>query len=127
MAQRPWISPEDVREYTEVEKVKDRTDARLLVDITRAEQYVITYTHNDFNKYDEIPSPVRTAVLILAENYGHNAVLVSKGVKSETFDDYSYTAADSASSIEDLGLAALLDDYVKAQANNSVTMRMRKL
>ena len=127
MAARPWISPDDVREYTEVEKVKDRTDARLLVDITRAEQYVITYTHNDFSDYEEIPSPVRTAVLILAENYGHNAVLVSKGVKSETFDDYSYTAADSASSIEDLGLAALLDDFVKAQANNSVTMRMRKL
>ena len=127
MATRPWITPDDVREYSEVEAVQNRTDARLLVDIARAEQYVITYTHNDFSKYEEIPSPVRTAVLILAENYGHNAVLVSKGVKSETFDDYSYTAADSAASIEDLELAALLDDYVVAGANNSVTMRMRRL
>lgn len=127
MAKRPWVTPDEVREYSEVEAVRKRSDARLAVDITRAEQYVITYTHNDFADVEVIPPPVKTAVIILAENYSHNAVLVSKGVKSETFDDYSYTAADSAFSIEDLDLAALLDDYIKAQANKSITMRMRKL
>ena len=127
MAERPWVTPEEVREYSEVQGVKERTDARLSVDITRAEQYVITYTHNDFSEYEEIPAPVKTAVLILAENYAHSALIVARGVKSETFDDYSYTASDSAASMEDLGLAALLDGFVNAGANNSVTMRMRRL
>lgn len=127
MAKRPWVTPDEVREYSEVPAVQNRSDTRLAVDIARAEQYVITYTHNDFSDVEEIPPSVKTAVLILAENYGHNAVLVSKGIKSETFDDYSYTASDSAFSPDDLDLAALLDEYVKAGANGTITMRMRRL
>lgn len=127
MAKRPWVTPDEVREYSGVQSVKDRTDAQLAIDIARAEQYVITYTHNDFSDYDEIPGSVRTAVIILAENYAHGAVLIAKGVKSETFDDYSYTAADSAFDIEDLDLAALLDDFIKTGASGTVTMRMRVL
>lgn len=127
MAKRPWVTPDEVREYSEVPAVQNRSDARLAVDIARAEQYVITYTHNDFEDVEEIPPSIKTAVLILAENYGHNAVLVSKGVKSETFDDYSYTAADSAFAIGDLDLAALLDDFIKKGSNGTVTMRMRRL
>lgn len=127
MVERPWITPEDVKEYSDVQAVKERTDAKLAVDITRAEQYVITYTHNTFADYDEIPVPVKTAVLILAEHYAHGAVFTAKGVKSETFDDYSYTAADGVTSIDDLGLAALLDDYVIVKANSNVTMRLRRL
>lgn len=127
MAERPWVTPDEVREYSEVPEVQNRSDARLAVDIARAEQYVITYTHNDFSDVEEIPPSVKAAVIILAENYAHNTVLVSKGVKSETFDDYSYTAADSAFSLADLDLAALLDPYVKAQANYTVTMRLRRL
>jgi len=127
MAERPWVTPEEVREYSDAEGVKTRSDAKLLVDITRAEQYVITYCHNDFSEYEELPAAVKTAVLILAEHYGHAAIIVARGVKSETFDDYSYTASDSATMLDDLGLAALLDDFVNAGANNSVTMRMRRL
>lgn len=127
MAKRPWVTPDEVRAYSEVPEVQNRSDARLAIDIARAEQYVITYTHNDFSDFEEIPPSVKLAVIILAENYGHNAVLVSKGVKSETFDDYSYTAADSAFSIADLDLAALLDDFVKAEASSGVTLRIRRL
>ena len=127
MAERPWVAPEEVRAYSEVSSVQNRTDERLNIDIARAEQYVITYTHNDFSDYDELPGAVKTAVILLAESYAHNAVVVAKGVKSETFDDYSYTAADALASAEGLDLSALLDDFVKAAATNSVTMRMRKL
>lgn len=127
MAKRPWVTPAEVWIYSEVPEVQNRSIERLAVDIARAEQYVITYTHNDFSDVEKIPLPVKTAVLILAENYAHNAVLVSKGVKSETFDDYSYTAADSAFALEDLDLAALLDDYVISTASKGITMRMRKL
>ncbi|EJW90353.1 hypothetical protein YqbG, partial [gut metagenome] len=48
MAERPWVTPKEVREYSEIEAVQKRSDTRLTVDIARAEQYVITYTHNSF-------------------------------------------------------------------------------
>lgn len=127
MATRPWVTPQEVREYSENAAVQARTDARLNVDIARAEQYVITYTHNTFADDEEVPSAVKTAVIILAENYGRNAAIAAKDVKSETFDDYSYTAADSVISIDGLDLAALLDDFVKTEARSGVTMRMRRL
>lgn len=126
MAERPWVTPGDVREYSEIPAVQQRSEARLTVDIARAEQYVITYTHNSF-KEGELPQAVKTAVLILAEAYGHNAVIAAKEVKSETFDDYSYTAETSQISLEALDLAALLDDYVKTEPRNGVMLRMRKL
>lgn len=127
MAERPWVTPQEVREYTEIPAVQQRSDTRLAVDIARAEQYVITYTHNPFKDAEEIPQAVKMAVLILAEAYGHNANIAAKEVKSETFDDYSYTAESSQISLEALDLAALLDDYVITAPRNGVTLRMRKL
>lgn len=127
MAERPWVTPQEVKEYSEIPAVQQRNDARLTVDIARAEQYVITYTHNSFEEFKEIPQAVKTAVLILAEAYGHNSAVAAKEVKSETFDDYSYTTETSQISIEALDLAALLDEYVKKEPRNGVTLRMRKL
>lgn len=130
---RPWVTPDEVREYSEIESVQNRTDARLAIDISRAEQYIITYTHNTFEDYDEIPSPVITAIILLAEVYASYAAYVkatSGGTfKSESFDDYSYSVGDAT--LEDmitaLDLAALLDDYVISQGSANVTMRMRRL
>ena len=128
MAKRPWVTPQEVKEYTEIAVVQKRTDARLVVDISRAEQYVIAQTHNTFEKYEEIPAAVKTAVILLAEAYANNAAESAKKVKSETFDDYSYTATDSSTiSISGLDLASLLDDYTITTPNNGVIMRMRKL
>ena len=127
MAKKPWVTPQEVREYSEIPAVQKRTDARLTVDIARAEQYVITYTHNTFEAEEEIPPAVKTAVLILAEAYAHNSVQAAREVKSETFDDYSYTAEASSISIDGLDLAALLDAFVKAEPKNGVTLRMRRL
>ena len=127
MADRPWVTPEEVREYSELPAVQQRSDPRIIVDIARAEQYVITYTHNSFKDAEELPQVVKTAVLILAEAYGHNAAIAAREVKSETFDDYSYTAEAIQISIDGLDLAALLDDYVIAEPRKGVTLRMRKL
>lgn len=128
MANRPWVTPQEVKEYTEIAVVQKRKDARLMVDISRAEQYVIAQTHNTFAEYEEIPPAVKTAVTLLAEAYANNAVESSKKVKSETFDDYSYTASDSSTiSISELDLASLLDEYTVTTPNNGVIMRMRKL
>ena len=130
MADRPWVSPQEVKDYSEIKAVQQRTDARLKIDISRAEQYVISYTHNDFSEYNTIPSAVKNAVILLAENYAHAAVMSSKQEKSETFDDYSYTAfssADISADVSNLWLDSLLDEYVKVKARGNVTMRMTVL
>lgn len=132
MAVRPWVTPEEVKSYTERQSVKDRPGLKLAVDITRAEQYVIRYTHNRFEDSD-IPESVKTAVILLAEAYAAYAAdfgVKSGMYKSESFDDYSYTAADTVNIIENLNLGPLLDDYVKPEqgkSKNAMTMKMRKL
>ena len=133
MATRPWVLPKDVKAYTEIEAVQQRSKARMEMDIARAEQYVVTYTKNNFEEYDTIPPSVRTAVILLAEAYASYSNQLKKtgggAVKSESFDDYSYTAGEG--SFEDLvkalDLAALLDGYVVSRASGNVTMRMRRL
>lgn len=128
MADRPWVTPEEVKAYSEIAVVQQRSDVRLQVDISRAEQYVIAHTHNSFKEPETIPPAVKTAVILLAEAYANNAAESAKKVKSETFDDYSYTAADSTMiSIDGLDLASLLDEFIILAPNNKVTMRMRKL
>ena len=126
---RPWVTPADVKAYSDYEDVQQRNDTKLAVDITRAEQMVISYTHNRFDDeaLEAIPEGVKTAVILLAERYAHTAYKTTRAYQSETFDDYSYTANDSEVSLADMGLAALLDDYVLSAANGSLFMRLRKL
>lgn len=133
MAERPWVLPKEVKAYTDIEAVQQRKKEKLEVDIARAEQYVITYTRNRFEAYDKIPGPVRTAVILLAEAYASYSNQLKKtgggAVKSETFDDYSYTAGEGTfeDMVKALDLAALLDDFVVPQASGNMTMRMRRL
>lgn len=127
MHEKPWVTPKEVREYSDKKEVRERGDNRLAVDISRAEQYVIAYTNNDFSEFEEIPQSVKTAVILLAETYGYNSVVSARNIKSETFDDYSYTAENSTTSPGDLGLEPLLEKYVKVKPKNSITMRLRRL
>lgn len=127
MAVRPWVTPQEIRDYTEIQSVRERNDARLAVDISRAEQYVISYTNNDFSDYEEIPQNVKTAVILLAETYGYNSVISAKEVTSETFDDYSYTAENNTISFDTLGIKPLLEEFIKVKPKNGVTMRLRRL
>lgn len=122
-----WITPQEVREYSEIPAVQQRNDTRLAVDIARAKQYIITYTHNKFENIEEIPTSVKTALLLLAEAYAYNAVITSNEMKSETFDDYSYTVERNQINIDGLDIAALLDDYVITEPSNGIVFRMRKL
>lgn len=136
MAERPWVKPEEVAAYTEYKQVQERTPARLSVDISRAEQYVISYTNNTFadaEKFPTIPEPVKTAVILLAEAYAYNAGADSttggKRLKSETYDDYSYTAESATFSIDDVfaDVKPLLDPYCIEETRGGITLRMRKL
>jgi len=131
MAERPWAVPVDVVSYSDYKQVQERAEEKLCVDISRAEQYVIAYTNNDFSDVEVIPESVKTAVILLAEAYAYNACADPKSggrrLKSESFDDYSYSADNAYISIDDIGVKVLLDPYVKAMPRNGITMRMRKL
>ena len=131
MAERPWAVPADVISYSDYKQVQDRAEAKLRVDISRAEQYVIAYTNNDFSDLEAIPEPVKTAIILLAEAYAYNACADARSggrrMESESFDDYSYSADDAYFNIDDLDVKVLLDPYVKVAARNGITMRMRKL
>lgn len=129
MAARPWVTPEDVRQYTSHEDVSNRPDEKLVFDISRAELKVIAKTNNSFGEeYPEIPAPVKMAVILLAEAYAKNAVeATKKQIRSEAFDDYSYSVESGTVDIDNLDIDDLLADYVLAKGRGKTIMRMRAL
>lgn len=131
MLTRPWVMPREVREYSDFQSIKRRSDEKLAVDILRAEQFVISYTNNRFAYVDELPEPVRTAVILLAESYGAQASLGDANrKKSETLDDYSYTVAESDMDTvteKRTMVEALLEEYVIVKPKNGFMMKLRKL
>ena len=132
---RPWVTPQEVKAYSDIADVQNRDNERLKVDISRAEQRVIAITHNDFSAEEyaaAMPSQVKTAVILLAERYAVAAVNQKKTMdgayESETFDDYSYKKATGVEIDEsDLDLASLLEDYMITVPKGTLTMRMRRL
>lgn len=127
---RPWILPKDVKDYTEQKDVKERSDAKLEFDITRAEQRVIKITNNRFDseEYQELPKPVKMATILIAEAYAKNTIEgTRRQIKSETFDDYSYTAESATIDLDNLNLEELLSDYVIEAGIGRVVMKMRSL
>lgn len=107
--ERPWVTPQEIRDYSDYASVQTRLDVKLQTDIARAEQYIISYTHNLF--LEELPESVRLAVLLLAEAYAYNAYVSAKEIKSETFDDYSYTTDTKGVDLDTLGISDLLENY----------------
>lgn len=131
MASRPWITPEDLTEYTDIKAVQERKVEKLKMDIFRAEQKIISITNNSFDddeKYPEIPEQVRMATLLLSEAYAKNDTerAKEKKLKSETFDDYSYTAESGEINIDDLDIYGLLSEFIEASGGNTL-FRIRKL
>ena len=128
-AKRPWILPKDVKSYTSHKEVSERPDEKLAFDISRAELKVIAKTNNSFgDEYPEIPEPVKMAVILLAEAYAKNAIeATKKQIRSETFDDYSYSVESGTVDIEGLDIDDLLAEYVLAKGRGKTVMRMRAL
>lgn len=127
MAQRPWILPDDLREYTENQSVRERSDARLAVDIRRAETYVSQYCGHSFDgpEYALLPEDVRIAALLTAEFYAQRSAAEAGGaslLKSESLDDYSYTTRDTQSALDNLTIGPLLDPYTVKVPRRGVRM-----
>ncbi len=132
MATRPWITPAEVKDYTEFDNVKNRPDPKLLTDIARAELYIIHRTNNDFadaEAYPAIPVDIKTATLLVAEFYANAAQQdPQKTYQSETFKDYSYTVSSgSDKSADDLDISALIATHIKTASTGTLNMKLRKL
>lgn len=132
MAARPWLTPQELKAYTEMEKVKARSDVKVQADITRAENYIIHRTNNDFSdnaKYPTIPDDVKLAAMLVAEHY--SAVASSEPqteYQSETFKDYSYTKKTSIDkSVDDVDIDALISRYVQSASVGTLALKLRKL
>lgn len=124
---RPWVTPEEVKTYTDHKEIAERDDGKLKTDIFRAEQKVISITHNNFDsdELEEIPDPVKIAVMILAEAYANNSIEKSKKqIRSETFDDYSYSLDSGVVNIDELDLGYLLEDFMMDAGNGNVRFRI---
>ena len=126
--QRPWISPDDVKEYTDYPEVAERSEGKLKQDILRAEMKIIKITNNRFDddeKYPEIAEQVKLATILVAEAYAKNLVeRATKKIKSETFDDYSYELTETKDiDISGLDLDELLADFV-IQSRGNMHFRM---
>lgn len=137
---RPWITPEYLRTYTNYDSVKNLTDEKLKFYIMRSEMYIISigkkYYNIDFSNAEKYPTPVdeglKLADAITTEHYALTSTDDStfKGLKSETFDDYSYTKYDNQTgSINDLGILDILGSLVPSATTTKkpVMMRLRKL
>ena len=88
----------------------------------RIPKYRVYFSKDTFESCSELPSTLRTAVIILAELYAHNAVERTKQLKSETFDDYSYTTESTILDISDLDLPSLLDEWVNTKPKGRVEL-----
>lgn len=124
---RPWVTPEEVKTYTDHKEIAERSNEKLKTDIFRAEQKVISITHNNFDseELEKIPESIKIAVIILAEAYANNSIEKSKKqIRSETFDDYSYSLDSGIIDIDSLDLDYLLKDYMLEAGNGNVILRM---
>lgn len=137
MATRPWLTPDELKEYTDFERVKSRADIKLKADITRAENYIIHRTNNDFaceEKYSTIPEDIKLATMLVAEHYSisvavdkDSGILVSD-LQGETFKDYSYTKkATKDKSVDDIDIDALISRFVVLPTIGTVNLKLRKL
>lgn len=126
---RPWIQPEDVKEYSDFDDVKNRSNSKLKIDIQRAEAYIISYTNNPFSEeeyVDGVPENVKVADILLSEYFAHNKQTIGEKT-SETYDDYAYTISSSTIDVTTLGIDVLLESYVRTKKTGRVTMVCRKL
>ena len=124
---RPWVTPEEVKTYTDHKEIAERSNEKLKTDIFRAEQKVISITHNNFDseELEKIPESVKIAVMILAEAYANNSIEKSKKqIRSETFDDYSYSLDSGIIENDSPPYQYLLKEYMHEAGSRTVILRM---
>lgn len=133
---RPFVKPEDLREYTSFDSVQQRSVEKMVSDIVEAEFYVMNYCKRDFSDVNESSIEAESLILAvkkLAEMISYNKELRAsvansglggRSVKSESEDGYTYQysdANDDMLTVEDIGVISILD---KLKSTGNMRMRM---
>lgn len=119
-----WVTAGDLKSFTERKEVSEKSDARLEALILLAMAKIKSYCHKNFVANDGIlviPDAVKTATLILADTLAYNdSFRQSSQLKSESYDDYSYTQETSeiSTNFDDLDISALLKPYILQNSGN---------
>lgn len=141
---RPFITPDELIDYTSYDLVKNRHEATLRTDISRAELYIVRYCKRDFSDLDPANEAhstdietVTLATKMLAEAYAFNSALQTSiantsdygvSVKKEAAPDYSYEFSDGTEKlipITSLGIEELLEPLCSTESDSSGNTVMR--
>ncbi|GED14870.1 protein YqbG [Aneurinibacillus migulanus] len=128
-----YITPKDVKEYSEFRAVQNRPDPKLEKDILRAETEIFAYCGHKFDNATKYPNgppeEVKLAFILLAEYYALIAAneSLAKGFKSEKIGGYSYSIGDNP--MNKPSFISMLSAYVQTagMAKRKVDFRMRGL
>lgn len=128
----PFITANDVKEYTEFQAVKNRCDnGKIKNEILIAENEIYSVCGHKFETYTEAPAEVKLVCTQLAEYYALTSVDESsiKGYVSEKIGDYSYQMNSSGSFKKPIYIN-LLKDYIEPDTSllgKKVKFRMRAI
>ncbi|PIC72527.1 DUF3199 family protein [Sporosarcina sp. P17b] len=123
------ITPQDLKDYSAFEAVKERADNLLKFDILEAEANVQKQVEKPLADYVPLPAEIRLAILKVSQYFAliNSDESISKGYKSEKIGDYSYTIGDG-SSLTLPDVSVLLEDYAKVgESKTGFFMRVRPL
>lgn len=126
----PWITANDLFAFTERDEVKNKSAVKVSAIISIAESKIKEYCKHDFTdeeKYPTVPKEVVNATLILADALCYNDSLRTSGIlKSETYDDYSYTVdvSEISTDFDMLGISSLLKPYVSSEDSGDLFFRV---
>lgn len=124
------ITPADLKDYSTFEKVLNRPDDQLKMDILEAEAYIQKKIAKPLNEYVPLPDKLKLALLKVGQFFAlvNGDESIVKGYKSEKIGDYSYTLGDgSALNMPDV--TDLLADYAPEDEGqtNGFFLRMRPI
>lgn len=130
----PWITPQQVVDYSVFSKVKNRPAKLLEMDIIEAEQEIKSIVGHNFDGADAegnplypfLPAEVEIAYLKMAQFFAliNSDESITKGYQSERIGDYSYTLA-SGQTVRKPDVYDLLSAYVKTAEIKTGNTRLK--
>lgn len=124
------ITPQEVKDYTAFEDVKERDNEQMKFDIIQASQDIFTFAGHKFtdSKYAVLPEEVKLAFMKLTEYYAlvNSDESITKGYTTEKIGDYSYTITNG-SVVQKFSLHTLLSDHLQLVGENRIRFRLRSL
>ncbi|MBC1233156.1 DUF3199 family protein [Listeria booriae] len=112
-----YITPKELKTYSEFESVQERSDESLLLDIIEAESDLESTLRQPISEVldvdEKLPEKLRIALLKLAQFFAliNSDDSIQKGYTSEKMSDYSYTIG-SGDSLKKPDISGLINGFI---------------